>query len=95
LKAFIKNNRSHFIDYSEYVTEPPADRGFWGNLIEHMTARAKYRLVKIRAALRDILKGDDSTSLMDDAEDEEEKKVDDIDYFDEEDDAEAISSWLE
>ncbi len=71
LKKFIADNRAHFIDYCDYITEPPADRGFFGNLTEFMTAVAKYRLVKIRAGLRDILRGDDNGSLLDDEEEDD------------------------
>ncbi len=104
-KNFITSNRRCFIDYSEYLTEPTADRGTFGNLKEHWEALAKRVLVKIRALIRGLLKGNKdvdkgrSTAELNKkilkAEKAKWKKSSDgIEYLDDDDDDE-FGSWIE
>lgn len=47
-EKMITENRDKFIDYSEYMTIEPVRRGMIGNIIEYVTAYAKYVLVRMR-----------------------------------------------
>ncbi len=60
----IKDNRDHFIDYSELLQEGGAIRGSFGNIMEYLTALFKFVFVKVRAFIRNS--GDDDTEDTDD-----------------------------
>lgn len=104
-KRFIKENRSYFIDYSDFLTEPTADRGAFGNLREHWEAWAKRVLVKVRAVIRGAIKGDKDAG-KDKNQAEFNKKIlkaekaqwkkssDGIEYLDDDDD-DDFGSWIE
>ena len=48
LEQQLKENKENFISYSEYLKVDAKRRGMMGNLVEYITAMAKYVLVRLR-----------------------------------------------
>ena len=59
----LKVERDHFIDYGDYITEPPADRFLFGNIGEYLTALAKYTLVGLRAKIKNSKNKEDAYKI--------------------------------
>lgn len=48
-EVLVKEKRDCFINYDEYLKILPVERGLWGNVLEYITALAKFYMVRLRS----------------------------------------------